>query len=339
MRADLEILLGVNAEETVGRGEPLPFNEEVLEAAVEEVIGPLVENGALEDPEREGYIHQKVIPGAQMHLIREAVAEDPVEAMRGAFRVHDNLLHATEVTKATDFLEEVTPDAVRDRVEDLLRGTGSLTDRLQRFLEWGSVRPGPEGQSIGFNGTAASYLLAADNPAAHAFCKPTVYQAAAEALLGEEQVVAPKNEAKRIAHATRLYGSVARLMRQRYNLPIRDLFHVHTAFYFLADNPHYDTNWEDLRTDFREETNYYWLNCNPNMWDPRTLSVGGRNTYTARNKEGGKRRVYECFERRGPATYWLATSQAPCGESVGSFASHRRSTTPRTDVAASRSRR
>ena len=283
------------------------------------MIRPLIEEGAFDDPAREGYIRQKVIPGAQKHLIEEAIAEDPVGAVQSAFGAHGNLLHPTEISKAVEFIREATPDNVRQHVEDLLRGDDGLVQRTERFLEWGGRRPGPEGQSIGFNGTAVSYLLATDNPAVQAFCKPTVYQAATEALLGLEHVVPPNNEAKRIAHATRLYGAVARRLRERHDLPIRDLFHVHTAFYVLADSPHYEMTWEGLQANGAREPNYYWLNCNPEMWDPRDLPVDGRNTYTARTEEGGKRRVYEHFEEIRPGDLLIGYVTSPVQRIGGLF--------------------
>jgi MoxR-like ATPase len=319
MRAELEILLGISAEEATGQHDPLPIDEEVLGAAVEEVIRPLIEDGALEDTGPEAYIHQKVLPRAQKHLIREAVADDPIGSVREALRAHNNLLHATEISKASDFLEEARADDVRERIEDLLRGEDALQDRIQRFLDWGETRPGPGGQSIGFNGTAVSYLLAADNPAVHAFCKPTVYQAATEALLGEEHVVSPGNEARRIAHATRLYGSVARRFRHHYELPVRDLFHVHTAFFVLADTPHYDATWDDLQKNARAETNHFWLNCNPKRWDPRSAEVEDRETYTARTEEGGKRRVYEQFETAQPGDLLVGYVTSPVQRIGGLF--------------------
>jgi hypothetical protein len=40
---------------------------------------------------------------------------------------------------------------------------------------------------------------------------------------------------------------------------------------------------------------YYWMNANPSIWDPRTLQVGTRQTYSGRTGSGGKRRMAECF--------------------------------------------
>jgi hypothetical protein len=319
MRAELEILLGIDAEEAAGRRDPLPVDNELMEAAVQQVIRPLLEDGVLDDPSREGYIHQQVIPRAQKNLIREAVAANPVGAVREALRAHNNLLHATEVSQASDFLDEVKTDDLREHIEDLLRGTDPVQDRIQRFLGWGGIRPGPEGQSIGFNGTTVSYLLAADNPAVHAFCKPTIYQAAVEALLGEEHVVSPSSEAKRIVHATRLYGSIARHLRNRYGLPVHDLFHVHTAFYFLSGSPHYDTTWADLQGHDRSEANHFWLNCSPRMWDPRNLEVGDRHTYTARTETGSKRRIYERFENASPGDLVVGYVTSPVQRIGGLF--------------------
>ena len=318
MQAELEILLGIDAAEAAGRREPLSVNEEVLEAALDQVLRPLIEDGALED-EREGYIHQSVIPKAQNHLIEESIAEDPVAAVRGALSAHGNLLHATEVQKAVDFATEATPEDVREQLENLLRGRPDLTDRIEAFLEWGGTQPGPEGQTIGFNGTTVSYLLATESPAVRAFCKPTVYKAAAEALLGPERVVSASHEAKRIAHATRLYGTVARWLRAQHDLPIRDLFHVHTAFYVLAESRHYDMTWSDLQVSDSGEKRYYWLNCNPDLWSPQDLAEGDRHTYTAYTEDGTERRVFSNFEQVSPGDVLVGYVTGPLRRVGGLF--------------------
>ena len=63
----------------------LAVDEAVLARAVERVIGPafLVEK-LLDDPRREGYHHQKVIPNAGPLLQRDRLAADPVSAVVGA---------------------------------------------------------------------------------------------------------------------------------------------------------------------------------------------------------------------------------------------------------------
>ena len=318
MRAELEILLGIAAEEAAGQREPLSLKEKTLEAALDQVIRPLIEGGAL-DEGREGYIHQSVIPEAQRHLTKESIADDPVAAVRTALAAHENLLHATEIQKAVDFVAEATAEDVQERLEDLLRGSGDLAERVKRFLEWGSTQPGPEGQTIGFNGTTVSYLLATESPAVRAFCKPTVYKAAAEALLGPERVVSAGHEAKRIAHATQLYGAVARWIRAQGSLPIRDLFHVHTAFYALADNSDYSMTWSDLRNASSNGQAYYWLNCNPNLWNPQDLAEGNRHTYTAYTEKGTERRVFANFEEVRPGDVLVGYVTSPTQRLGGLF--------------------
>jgi len=45
---------------------------------------------------------------------------------------------------------------------------------------------------------------------------------------------------------------------------------------------------------------YWWLNANPKVWDFRTLAVGERQTYTAVNERGNKRRVFQYFAEVQP---------------------------------------
>lgn len=42
--------------------------------------------------------------------------------------------------------------------------------------------------------------------------------------------------------------------------------------------------------------NYWWLYCNPEVWDPTTEDIGFKQTYTAINERGNKRRIFRNFE-------------------------------------------
>ncbi|MEO9887065.1 MAG: AAA family ATPase [Balneola sp.] len=44
------------------------------------------------------------------------------------------------------------------------------------------------------------------------------------------------------------------------------------------------------------EMSYWWLNANPKIWSITDVEVGVRQTYTARNERGNKRRIYKYFE-------------------------------------------
>ncbi len=42
---------------------------------------------------------------------------------------------------------------------------------------------------------------------------------------------------------------------------------------------------------------YWWLNCNPRIWDVMSLMPGKEQSYTAFNEQGNKRRIFEYFEQ------------------------------------------
>ena len=251
MRSELEICVGLDrAEVIVGREEACPIKPDVLDAAAKQTILPQAKAGAFEDPGLEGYLRESVIPEAQAALLPESVAEDPAGAVKDALHAHENLLHGSEIAKATEFAKAAAPNDLRSHLEALLRGGGDVAARARRFLEWGGEQDGPGENTVGFNGTTASYLMAVSSPATCAFCKPSVYAEAAERLLGKEHVAGAGDEAERIGHATRLYSDLLRLLRRQYDLPFHDLMHVHSALYVLAKSTRDGVpQWGDLQTD------------------------------------------------------------------------------------------
>lgn len=59
------------------------------------------------------------------------------------------------------------------------------------------------------------------------------------------------------------------------------------------------------------ERNYWWLNANPEMWDPREWSIGKTQTYTALNKKGNKRRIFKHFEAAKPGDIVVGYLSSP----------------------------
>jgi len=222
--------------------DPLPVDEKLLDAAVEHVIQPAVEGGLFEDGGAEHYIHAQILAEAQPNLTKEALKEDPDGAVLAAFGAHVNLLGWRERDDAETLVEEADPAAVRDHVEDLLRGDDPVVDRIRRALSWGD-----EAEEGDLNGTVASYLLAMNAPATHAFCKPSVYRAAASALLGHDEIVSASKEAERIVHTTRFYGDVLRRLRRQYDLPLTDLMHVHPLFYGFSELTDKYPTWTEIK--------------------------------------------------------------------------------------------
>lgn len=301
LRAELELLLGIALDEAVGVTKPITLNEDVLDAMAQRVVWPMIERGKLEDPDHEGFIQLKVIPTVQEALSAERLGENPLSALAEALRAHGTLLPAVELTQALDFAEETTPEDLRNHLDDLLRGSDSLSERLERFVAWGAPRPGPEGEKVGFNGTVISYLLGAYSPAQYAFCKPTVYAAAAEALVGLEHVAGPGDPVQRMQHATDLYAAVARTLNRTSDLELQHLFNVHTICYTITQSDKHETSWEGLLTVEDTETAYYWLNYRRKTpWRLEYPEGDEKWRYTAYTDDGNPRRVFENFEQVKP---------------------------------------
>lgn len=68
-----------------------------------------------------------------------------------------------------------------------------------------------------------------------------------------------------------------------------------------------------------EVRNYWWLNCNPNYWDPREAAIGSYQTYTTRNERGNKRRKYEYFEQVQPGDMVVGYVTSPIQQVVCLF--------------------
>jgi len=90
-----------------------------------------------------------------------------------------------------------------------------------------------------------------------------------------------------------------------------------------------DVLWEDLsrvpeedgQPLFTEKPNpkAYWLNCDPNQWDPRNWRIGQRQTYTARTEKGNKRRVYDNFQCVEPGDVLIGYLTTPVKRVVAEF--------------------
>jgi len=49
-------------------------------------------------------------------------------------------------------------------------------------------------------------------------------------------------------------------------------------------------------TVIEKKANYWWLNCNPKIWNIAESKIGDRQTYTSLNEKGNKRRVFKYFK-------------------------------------------
>ncbi|KQC11931.1 MAG: hypothetical protein APR63_11995 [Desulfuromonas sp. SDB] len=68
---------------------------------------------------------------------------------------------------------------------------------------------------------------------------------------------------------------------------------------------------EDESIEQKKETqNFWWLNCNPNIWDINSIRVGERKNYTTYNEKGNKRQLYRNFQevKKGDLIFGYVTS-------------------------------
>ena len=222
---------------------PLMIDGDVLRRLVEVVVRPLIlDQGLLGEGEPEGYHHHQILPKTTRLLSRESVEADPIGSVIGALKADVNLLSQFETMYAVTLLghPETGADEVRERMLDLLYGDDDVAARVNRVLEWGAPREREDGANMGLNATVASYLLGMSQPERYAFCKPTVYKAAAKALTGDK--VGNGDPAGRVAHATALYQATLDALRDDYEVPFSDLVHVHIAFYVALKYP--DGGWD-----------------------------------------------------------------------------------------------
>jgi 5-methylcytosine-specific restriction protein B len=60
-----------------------------------------------------------------------------------------------------------------------------------------------------------------------------------------------------------------------------------------------------------EPLNFWWLNANPKIWSISNHTEGQRQTYTAYNEKGNKRRIYKYFEAAKPGDLIIGYESTP----------------------------
>jgi MoxR-like ATPase len=76
---------------------------------------------------------------------------------------------------------------------------------------------------------------------------------------------------------------------------------------------------EDEVSESSDSKNYWWLNANPQYWDPREASVGSLQTYTTHNESGNKRKIYKYFEKLRPGDQMIGYLTSPHQQVVSIF--------------------
>jgi len=84
------------------------------------------------------------------------------------------------------------------------------------------------------------------------------------------------------------------------------------SFYEVSHDAWIASNDDDNSSANSER--YWWMNCNPSIWDPRTYAIGETQTYTTHNDDGNKRRVYQYFTQVKPGDLIVGYVTTPIKE-------------------------
>ncbi len=114
------------------------------------------------------------------------------------------------------------------------------------------------------------------------------------------------------------YVKLNEVLNKLNEMALEDMWDVDYFVYWL------DENYEDLVEEKRlsrgldeagrteeEGTNYFWITANPDIWWVSEIKDGGEIFYTAYNKKGNKRRVFEAFKNAGPRDKVLFYQSTP----------------------------
>jgi len=91
---------------------------------------------------------------------------------------------------------------------------------------------------------------------------------------------------------------------------LTDLFDEHNLSY-IEKEPAKTEDSEPVPEPSEEVTNYWWLNAKPKIWSISDYDEGDRQTYTARNERGNKRRIYKYFEQARPGDIVIGYESTP----------------------------
>ena len=210
----------------------MQLRTDVFRAALDTVARPRWRSGKWRQGGGEPYL-QEVLRTAAEQLTRDNVESSPRDAVSRALWAHENLLDGRfEIPKANAFLADVDEDELREMVSSFLWGSGPLPDRIDAFVPWARMDD-RDGKKRIITSNACSFLLAVSAPKHAAFCKPSVYSAAAKALLEGGPLRATPHSA-RLVHCAELYKAALEILEAEYGLHDGNLFDVHSLFYNIA---------------------------------------------------------------------------------------------------------
>lgn len=91
---------------------------------------------------------------------------------------------------------------------------------------------------------------------------------------------------------------------------LTDQFDEH-SFSYLEKEEVLSDEFEPEAESQDEAISYWWLNANPKIWSISDFDEGDRQTYTARNERGNKRRIYKYFEQAKPGDIVIGYESTP----------------------------
>jgi 5-methylcytosine-specific restriction enzyme B len=109
----------------------------------------------------------------------------------------------------------------------------------------------------------------------------------------------------------RLYPELSVLF-DRYQLPYNVQNTTTSSPSKTSDIEVMEPNVEEQSEAFEiKPTNFWWLNANPAIWSISTHNEGDKQTYTARNEKGNKRRIYKHFQNVQPGDLMIGYESSP----------------------------
>lgn len=100
---------------------------------------------------------------------------------------------------------------------------------------------------------------------------------------------------------------------------LKETFEDHNLEFHARPSPEAGEIIEPEPDVTERETHYWWLNANPSIWSISDFGEGERQTYTARNERGNKRRIFKYFEEAAPNDLVVGYESSPSKQIKGIF--------------------
>jgi len=196
----------------------------------------------------------------------------------------------------------VDPEATRSMFKALFDESLPLIDRMIAFEQSAEVLRSTHNpvqwKSHFQNPNVISTWLWLRYPDTYYIYKYTEAKQVAQVL--DPSIVLSKGDISNLTVAFALYNTIHDAIQQDKDVCeiITNALQTDTTTYYA--DPEFRTATVDVvyfisKNYPQRSYNAWWLNANPKIWSFRNLNIGEEHTFTARNENGNKRRIYEHF--------------------------------------------